>query len=361
MKQRHVAVVAKKELAGIYREKTIVFAILLQLFIALFSSFLMVGLTTMYDPDALAGVRGFQYGVGYVGLEEGDLYSIIDDRRDLAVYQMDLNTAIAALKERQLSAVLWVSASPPDGEGPVLLTLYTLQNDMQAAIVEVKMKEVFLEYEAMLREIRSDRLTMEPIRLTFPEGAGTSNYFEFVFGLLIPLLIFMPAIISAALVIDLICEEYQSGTLETLLSTTVTYTEMLWGKIMTCILIVPIQSAAWLALLAANGIVVDAPFAMLLHVIAGSFVLILIGAFCALHYRERTSAQFIFSTAVVVVIITAMSVPYNPLNILVRLGVGTMGSIHWLVLAGMIALGALLVLFLNRYADQISRLPLTTR
>lgn len=36
-----------------------------------------------------------------------------------------------------------------------------------------------------------------------PEG----DFFEFVFGLLIPLLVFMPAIIASALVIDLITEE----------------------------------------------------------------------------------------------------------------------------------------------------------
>lgn len=356
MKSRNVLIVTKKELGGIYAEKTIVFAILLQLFIALFSSFLMVGLTTMYDPDALAGYQGVEYGIGYVG-PEGELYSIIDDRRDLGAYRMDLDVAIASLKERQLQAVVFVPDTLPDAEGPVLVTLYMLQNDIQSAIVEVKMKEAFLVYEEELRNERSDRLTLNPIRLNFPDSGGRSNYFEFVFGLLIPLLVFMPAIISAALIIDLITEEYQAGTLETLLSTTVTYGEMLWGKILACIAIVPIQSAAWLGLLAANGIVVQHPVEILLHVVAGSLILIIIGAFCALHYRERTSAQFIFSTAVVVLIIIAMSFPYNPLNLIVRLAVGTIGSTHWVILSGVLALSLLLSVLLTRYGGKISRLP----
>ncbi|MCQ1538210.1 ABC transporter permease [Methanocalculus taiwanensis] len=356
MKSNNVLIVTKKELFGIYAEKTIVFAILLQLFIALFSSFLMVGLTTMYDPNALSGYQGVEYGIGYVG-SDGDLYSIIDGRRDLRAYGMDLNTAIASLKERQLSAVVFVPDTPPDAEGPILVTLYMLQNDIQSAIVEVKMKEAFLAYEEELRTLRSDRLTLNPIRLNFPDSGGRSNYFEFVFALLIPLLVFMPAIISAALIIDLITEEYQSETLETLLSTTVTYGEMLWGKILACIAIVPIQSGAWLALLAANGIVVQHPLEILLHVICGSLILIIIGAFCALHYRERTSAQFIFSTAVVVMIIIAMSVPYNPLNLIVRLAVGTIGSLHWIVLSGVLALALFLSILLTRYAGRISRLP----
>ncbi len=356
MKSRNVLIVTKKELGGIYAEKTIVFAILLQLFIALFSSFLMVGLTTMYDPNALAGYRGVEYGIGYVG-SDGDLYSIIDDRPDLRAYRMDLDPAIASLKERQLQAVVFVPDTPADADEPVLVTLYMLQNDIQSAVVEVKLKEAFLVYEEELRSVRSNRLTLTPIHLEFPETRERSSYFEFVFGLLIPLLVFMPAIISAALIIDLITEEYQAGTLETLLSTTVTYGEMLWGKILACIAIVPIQSAAWLLLLAANGIVVQHPLEILLHVVAGSMILIIIGAFCALHYRERTSAQFIFSTAVVVLIIIAMSFPYNPLNLIVRLSVGTIGSVHWVLLFGLLAFSLLLSLLLTRYAGRISRLP----
>lgn len=357
MKSRNIGIIARKELSGIYAEKTIVFAILLQLFIALFSSFLMIGLTSMYDPDALAGYQGVEYGIGYVG-EEGDLFEIINERRDLVAYNLDLDGAIASLKERQLSAVVLVPDIPPDDPGPVIVTLYTLQNDIQAAVVEVKMKEAFLVYEEELRSVRADRLIMDPIQLNFPDTGGRSSYFEFVFGLLIPLLIFMPAIISAALIIDLITEEYQSKTLETLLSTTVTYGEMIWGKILACILIVPFQSAAWLALLWINGIAVQNPVQMLLHVIAGSMVLIQIGALVALHYRERTSAQFVFSTAIVVMIIFIMSVPYNPLNLLVRLAVGTIGSLHWLILTGVVAVAVLLSVLLNRYAAYISTLPL---
>ena len=42
--------VAKRELAGLRAEKTILLAIGIQLFIAAFSSFLVVGLVSMYDP-----------------------------------------------------------------------------------------------------------------------------------------------------------------------------------------------------------------------------------------------------------------------------------------------------------------------
>ena len=61
MKARHVTIIAKKEFRGLFSEKTILLAVLLQVFIALFSSFLMVGLTSMYDPASLSKYSHFRY------------------------------------------------------------------------------------------------------------------------------------------------------------------------------------------------------------------------------------------------------------------------------------------------------------
>ena len=44
MKGKHLSIIAKKEFRGLFNERTILLAVLLQLFIALFSSFLMVGM-----------------------------------------------------------------------------------------------------------------------------------------------------------------------------------------------------------------------------------------------------------------------------------------------------------------------------
>ncbi len=139
---------------------------------------------------------------------------------------MDLSTGVAALKERKLAAMIWAPDTRPDAQEPVKLTLYTLQNDLQSAIVDVKLKDVFLNYEKDLRQVRADRLNEQPMPLEIPTARGAGEFFEFVYGLLIPLLVFMPAIIASALIIDLITEEYQHDTLETLVSTPVTFSEM---------------------------------------------------------------------------------------------------------------------------------------
>jgi ABC-2 type transport system permease protein len=354
MKSKHLSIIAKKEFRGLFSERTILLAVLLQLFIALFSSFLMVGLTSMYDPSSLSKYSRFKYNVAYAG-NDSIVYDYLRESPDFRVYRMDLSTGVQALKERKLSAVIYVPGTLPASDNPVKITLYTLQNDLQSAIVDVKLKDIFLKYETDLREVRASRLTDHPVPLRIPKSTGGGDFYEFVYGLLIPLLVFMPAIIASALVIDLITEEYQHETLETLISTPITFTEMVWGKVLACEVLVPIQAGAWLILLMVNGITINNALLILVHVSVTSFILILLGALVALHYRERTSAQFIFSTGLVVVMLFALALPDNPLNLIARLAVGTAGVEQWIVLGITMAIIVWLSLVMQWYAEKIGR------
>jgi ABC-2 type transport system permease protein len=349
MNPRHLSLIAKKEFSGLFNERTILLAILLQLFIAMFSSFLMVGLTSMYDPSSLSKYSRFRYQIGYSG-NDSVLLDYLKKSPDFLVYRMELSPAVAALKERKLAAVIYMPDTAPDAVDPVKITLYTLQNDLQSAIVNVKLKDIFLAYEKDLRSTRAARLTEQPVPLQLPARRSGGDFYEFVYGLLIPLLVFMPAIIASALVIDLITEEYQHETLETLISTPITFAEMVWGKVLACGLLVPVQAGAWLFLLIINGIMIEnVPF-ILLQVTITSLIPILLGALTALHYRERTAAQFIFSTALVVVILFVLALPANPLNLLTRLAVGTAGVEQWVVLGGVVGIVAFLGVATQWYA-----------
>jgi len=353
MKARHLSIIAKKEFRGLFNERTILLAVLLQLFIALFSSFLMVGLTSMYDPASLSKYTRFRYNVAYAG-NDSQVLEYLTTSKDFRVYKMTLSEGVAALKERKLSAVIWVPDTLPDAQEPVKITLYTLQNDLQGAIVDVKLRDIFLQYETDLRAIRADRLHDSPIPLQIPKASG-GDFYEFVYGLLIPLLVFMPAIIASALVIDLITEEYQHETLETLISTPVTFAEMVWGKALACELTVPVQAGAWIFLLMINGIAIENAGLILIHVSVTSFILILLGTLTALHYRERTAAQFIYSAALVVVMLLVLALPDNPLNLVTRLAVGTAGLEQWIVLGVSCVIILGLGYVTHRYAEVIGK------
>ena len=116
MKSRHLSIIAKKEFRGLFNERTILLAVLLQLFIALFSSFLMVGLTSMYDPSSLSKYSHFRYNVAYAG-NDSQVLDYLSTSKDFRVYQMNLSDGVAALKERKLSAVIWVPDTLPGCTG----------------------------------------------------------------------------------------------------------------------------------------------------------------------------------------------------------------------------------------------------
>ncbi|QYZ78977.1 ABC transporter permease [Methanofollis formosanus] len=351
MNARHIWTVAKKDLRGVKSERTIVLAILLQVFIAMFSSFLVVGLTSLYDPAAL-GEQAGGLAVGYAGADSA-LADLLEEPGGFTVYSMDLSEAVAALKERQISAVVYVPDTRPDAEEPVKVTLYTIKNDIQGAAAAAGLKEAFEAYEEDLRSVRAGRLATVPVDLAAPETAGGQTFFLFVYGLLVPLLLFMPAIISASLVIDFVTEEYGAQTLETLLATPVTFTEIFWGKVLAAWLLVPLQAGAWLLLLAANGIHIRNMPAVLLLVSAASLALILLGGVAALHYRERTAAQFVYSTALVAAILAVLAVPGNPAHLLVLLSAGAAGAWeHAMVLASVLG-AVLLALLAGRYARAV--------
>ncbi len=146
MKSRHLAIIAKKEFRGLLSERTILLAILLQLFVALFSSFLMVGLTSMYDPTSLSRYSHFRCNVGYTGNDTGLLYTLYQSP-DFRVFRNGPLHRGRGLKGTEALRGDLGPGYKPQCTEPVKITLYTLQNDLQSAIVDVKLKEVFLNYE----------------------------------------------------------------------------------------------------------------------------------------------------------------------------------------------------------------------
>ncbi|MHC1627028.1 MAG: ABC transporter permease [Methanoculleaceae archaeon] len=330
MNARHIRIIAMQELRGLSQERTIVSAIFLQLFIALFSSSLVVGLVAMYDPAAL-GPRGTEFEVAVCG--SGDrLVDLLDARPDIHAVSVSLGAGLEALEEGRIAAVVNVPDTPPDAYEPLLITVWLNRNDIRSSIVAASLREPLQTLEQELRNARSERLEHRVISPEFPERPSGGRYFEFVFGLLVPVLLFLPAVVSGAIVIDSITEEFQQKTLETLLSTPISFADLLRGKVLAAYILVPVQAGAWLLLLAANGIRTAAPVEVLLHISIIALDLILAGAVIALHYRERTAAQFVFSILLVTLLFAVLAVPANPVNMVVRLAVGSAGAEHWLML-----------------------------
>ncbi|PKL58962.1 MAG: sodium ABC transporter permease, partial [Methanomicrobiales archaeon HGW-Methanomicrobiales-4] len=128
--------------------------------------------------------------------------------------------------------------------------------------------------------------------------------------------------------------------------------EIVGGKILACLILIPAESGLWLVLLTLNGIKIASLSEILLHVTFTSAALILIAAAFALHYLDRTKAQFIFSTAAVILLLLALAFPNNPLNLIALLASGSPAPFQWIIL---LASGCLCIFLLVVVRETIRR------
>ncbi|WP_205427407.1 ABC transporter permease [Halorussus sp. MSC15.2] len=309
--------VARRELASLRSEKTIVLAILIQLFVAAFSSFLAVGLVSLYDPGSVSNQFVVEFGV--TGEASEDIVPVIEERdgwraveygdESAAMRDFDRGAIHAVLKvERLADGRAHVSAVAPDG-------------NVRTTLVVTQIKGVLEAFERHERTRLSSRLTRQPVEL--PPDSSSSPYFGFTYTVLVPLLTFLPVFISGSIAVDAIAEEYDRGTLELLRVTPLTATDIVDGKMLAMGVLAPVQAGAWLALLSLRGTSIANPVEILLLVTGFSVGVVTMGATAALAFRERKQAQFLFSMGVMVVFSATYLLTESPANTVAKLAIGS--------------------------------------
>ncbi|MFB6102670.1 MAG: ABC transporter permease [Haloplanus sp.] len=337
--------IARRELATLRSEKTIVLALLIQLFIAAFSSFLVVGLVSLYDPGS---VEGYETTVGVTGDASDDLLRVVDEQASMAGVHYDTQTAARRAFERgEVDAVLladrranrvFVTATVPDGS-------------VRTTVIVVQLRDALSTFERVERADRSAFLSTTPLDL--PPRTGSTPYYGFSYTVLLPLLCFLPVFISGSMTVDSVTEEFERGTLELLRVAPVSTVDILDGKVWAAAGLAPAQAALWIALLDVNGTTVRHPFALLAVVGALALLVVTLGATLALLAPDRRAAQFLYSVGVLVAFGGTTLLPLNPVTTVARLAVDSVGPTYPLLVAGYIGLGAGAYLLLRRTVPRI--------
>src|SRR4030042_542121 len=99
-----------RELKSVRKEKTIMFAILIQLFIASFSSILLVGLMAFYDPDSIGESNNVKMTVGAMGDTSSRFVSILRQRNLRVVTFDDAVKAEDAFKRGRVDCIAYLPA-----------------------------------------------------------------------------------------------------------------------------------------------------------------------------------------------------------------------------------------------------------
>jgi ABC-type Na+ efflux pump permease subunit len=323
---------AKRELAALKSEKTIVLALSIQLFVAAFSSFLVVGLVSLYDPG---NVEGYTPSVALAGNASGEVETAIDEVGGLTRVTYDTRGAArGAFDSGTADAVLVADRT---ANGTVFVTATVPEENLRTTILVVKVRDVLEELERNEREELGHRLERET--LDPPARTASSPYFSFTYTVLVPLLMFLPVFISGSVAVDSLTEEIQRGTLDLLRVAPVTLTDIVDGKLLATAGLAPAQAGLWIALLSANGTRIARPAALVGVVAAFALAVVAVGLGISLIAANRRQAQLLYSSGILLVFAAATLLPEDPPNAVAKLAVGSATTLTWAAVAGYVAIG----------------------
>ena len=335
--------IAKKEMGELVSEKTFILSVLIQLFIASFSTFLVIGLTSFYDPTIMGDIEMHGVSVAIVGTEDNELYRLLQESKLNTRLYSGLTPAYGDFYEHKVDAIIIAPPGPPDGDEIMNVDIYLPKSEIKATLISLQLKEPLEEFEQQVRDVRTQRLPgYSPIEININtrEIKTSSTYFEFIYVALLPLLVFTPAFISGGLVIDFITEEFERKTMELLLVTPVSMLEIVSGKVLVAVAIVPLQAFAWMALLSANRISIHNFFTILFVVTLIGLILVLASSVISIMFKERGVCQLLYSMALIFLFMVSYLFTNSPLNLVTRLSIDSIGaaeSAFWIGLYALLA------------------------
>ena len=340
--------IARRELGSLRKEKTIVLALALQLFIAAFSSFLVVGLVSLYDPGQ---VDGYEVDVAVTGDAAEDLIRASREVRGVdAQFYRSEETAMRAFQEYRATGIDAVLVAETRDQR-VFVRAVAPDSNVQTTIVVVQLRDVVRSFERAERTDRAAYLDSLPLEL--PPEATSSPYFSFTYTILLPLLLFLPVFISGSVAVDSLTEEIDRGTLELLRVAPVSLSDVVDGKLLAAAGLAPVQAALWIGLLELNGTSVQNVPALLALVAAMALLICGLGAGIALLAPERRAAQFLYSIGVLFVFGGTTLLPNGPVNAASRLAIGSAGRAEVVAVGVAVAVSVAIYVGLRRLVGRV--------
>jgi ABC-type Na+ efflux pump permease subunit len=314
---RPFVAIVKKELRSIVQERTIMIAVVIQLFIASFASVLVVGLVSFYDPGSIAENARIGIRAGVVGDRRGVLAAYLAESKvDVRRYSSAEEARDAVRRRIIHAALIMPNSDPVHGRGVVQGRLLLPQSESLSTVVLMVLRPPLEDYENHLREERGIQ-----VRYADVEGRPSTTY-EFRYTVIVPILMLFPAFVSGSMVVDSISEEFENRTMETLRAAPVSAHAIVAAKIAAGLVLAVVQSLMWLLLLRANGTRLDRP--VLIWSLAGILgATVSTGsALIAVAFRERERAQFVYSITIPLLAGASYLLGISPTTLIARLATG---------------------------------------
>jgi hypothetical protein len=302
-----------REIKSLRKEKTILFAILIQFFIASFSSVILLGIMVYYDPSSIGHNARVSLNVGVLGDSRSRFVNFLESSNHRVFVFNEPDKAESAFKAGKLDTIVFI---PDADSNPNEMKIVLPDMDAQATLVLMLLKEPLERYEDFLRQqqgvfVRYQDVTGKPF---------TTN--EFFYTIILPVLMLFPAFIAGSMVIDSICEEIENKTLDTLLSTPISLNRITSAKIIAALVVGLLQGILWLILLGANGFIIHNPVTILLLATLITAIISTLALIVALNFRDRERSQFIYSLLILLLFSLSYFLNPSPFSLIARLATG---------------------------------------
>ena len=337
--------VVKRELWTVIRDRTIVISILIQFFIASFSSGLFLGMLQLYDVDTILRYSGGAIRIGVVNASENQLGVFIADHGMTVVPFETLEQAEAGFYNGEAIAIV---DTPQDADGLTEIRVFLPESNTISSIVRMVIQEPLKEYENYLRIQKG-----VGIRYTDLQGEPSIS-FEFIYSVLLPMLMFFPAFVAGSLAIDSLTEEFENDTMETLLSAPLTVSGMVNAKVVSVAILAVVQFGTWLMLLKFNGIAIQNTLWVFLLALIIAGITSISASLGAVLLQDRERSQFIYALMLLTAIAVSNLLNVSPITTLSRLAIGDYYTSGWSVAVfGVFLVG--LYLLLRKSSHRIMR------
>lgn len=334
---RRSLAIAGKDFRDIFRERTIILALVLQLFIAAFSSFLLVGLVSLYNPDEAETRTDSR--IAYVG--PGPFGRYLDQNSSLRVSIVTQANAKILFDQGSVDAIVEEMYDEPNGIRVVNLLLP--EGELQTTLLVTVLKEQLKGYERELREAREDSIDSTIVYIDAP---GSPNpFYAFAYSLLVPLLLAVPTFLSGAIAADAVTQEVDTRTLEILRSSPAGSRGIYVGKIVSPIILAPLQGLLWILLFRLNRIQIVHPIPMLILLTAITAIVVCAAVLFALALRKQGDAQVAYSLFVLLGLGLAQLLPQPVLTAFARLAVGSLTLLEWSTVLGAVGIAVIVFAF----------------
>ncbi len=188
--------------------------------------------------------------------------------------------------------------------------------DTRKTVIFMVLDEPLKRYENYLRESNG-------VELNYSNTGGKPHTtYEFLYSLIVPILMLFPALIAGSIVIDTVSEEFENKTFDTLTAAPVSIGQVIMSKISAAVITAAIQVVMWVGLLRLNDIIIqNSVLVMLLAVIMAAAVSIGT-AIMSLYFKDRERAQFVYSIVLVAAIGGSYFLNPSPFGLITRLAAG---------------------------------------